>query len=387
MEKQFTLSEFCHLIGSQIERSFPETYLVVAEISGMQIKSGHCYLELVEKSNKGNIYDARVRTICWASTYNMLSAYFANETGQTLQNGMKVLVEVEVNFHPVYGLSLIIVDINPQFTLGEMQQQRQLTIDQLRREGIFDMNKMLHLPSLPKRIAIISSPDAAGLGDFEDQLTNNPKGYRFRTTLFPAIMQGDNAAQSIISALEEIAQREEQFDLVLITRGGGSTNDLSCFDEYLLCALCAQFPLPIMTAIGHTRDVSILDQVAYIAVKTPTAAAAFLIELMDKQAEIIANAEGRVYYALNNMLQSKQQQLIYLKSMLASSFNMRIEKYRNQLEMIEHTIGLHSPQRILKQGYTLTLCDGIPMKSALKAKKGQRITTEFIDGTIHSIVE
>lgn len=385
--KIYSLSEFCNKIGVGLKSYFTDTYLITAEISGMQVRSGHCYMELVEKGKNNSIYDARMRAICWSSTYTMLSAYFAHETGQSLQNGMKVLVEVEVNFHNTYGLSLIIVGIDPKYTLGDLQQQRKKTIEQLKREGIFDMNRMLSLPALPHRIAVISSPEAAGYEDFCNQLTTNSQHYAFSITLFKAVMQGDSASDSICNALNQINEQINEFDLVLITRGGGSTNDLTCFDDYQLCAYIAQFPIPVITAIGHTKDISIADQVAYKALKTPTAAAAYLIELFDMKADEIANLEQRMRLALTNLSKNKLLQLENYKNRLLNACKMQIQKQLNNLELIEHTIQLQSPQRILKQGYTITLKNDKPIRSAHDINAGDLLQTDFADGTIQSVAQ
>ena len=387
MKKTYTLSELCDQISDCLKSEFPDTYLVTAEISNLQYKGGHCYLELIEKGKNVSLYSAKIRAVCWSSTYSMLSAYFLQETGQTLQNGMKVLLEVEINFHNVYGLSLIIVGIDPQYTLGDLKKQRDITIQQLKDEGIFDMNKMLDLPSLPQRIAIISSSDAAGYEDFCNQLINNQQGYAFKIELFPAIMQGVNAVPSICAALSAIAQDLQQYDAVVITRGGGSSNDLTCFDDYLLCSYCAQFPLPIITAIGHTKDVSVVDQVAFMSLKTPTAAAAFLIETLDNQNAIIADLEYRMKITLKNVTALKRQQLENLKSRIISAFHLLLSRQSNNLDLIAHTIELHSPQKILNQGYSITFVDGKPLKSVAEVKSGMLVTTEVKDGVIKSIVQ
>lgn len=385
--KTYSLSEFCNLIGETLESGFSSTYLVKAEISGMQVRGGHCYMELVEKGKNSSIYEARIRAVCWASTYSMLSAYFLAETGQQLQNGMNVLVEVEISFHNTYGLSLVIRGIDPKYTLGDLQKQREQTVKQLRDEGIFDMNRMLRLPALPHRIAIISSSEAAGYEDFCNQLQNNEKKYAFRISLFNAVMQGDKAAASICDVMETIAARETEFDAVVITRGGGSTNDLTCFDDYRLCAYIAQFPLPVITAIGHTKDISIADQVACLSLKTPTAAAAYLIEKFDLQADEIGNLEYRLKLAVRNLTGKKAQELDSLHNRLLNAFKLLFQKHSNKLDLIEHTIALQSPQRILKQGYSITLVNGKPLRSASDVKTGDTIQTDVADGSFKSTVK
>ena len=385
--KVYTLSELCDRIGIGIKSEFYDSVLVTAEISGLQLRNGHCYMELIEKGENNSLHKARIRAVCWASTYSMLSAYFREETGQSLQNGMKVLVEVEVTFHNVYGLSLNITGIDPKYTLGDMLQQREQTIKRLKDDGIFDMNRLLETPTLPHRIAVISSADAAGYEDFCNQLTNNVQHYSFKITLFDATMQGDNAAKSICNALSIIAEDYLKFDVVLITRGGGSSNDLTCFDDYTLCSYIAQFPLPVITAIGHTKDISVADQVAKSALKTPTAAAAFIIEQFDIQADKINNLEHRMKLSLTNLTKNKLLQLDNYRNRLINAYHIILQKKLNRLELIEHTIKLQSPARILKQGYSITLSNGKPVSSVNELHRGDRISTDLSDGTIYSVVE
>ena len=287
-----TLSELCSLIGEALDDSLAPSYWVQAEISSLSEKGGHLYLELVDGKT------AKMRATCWAGNKEILMAYFESETGQRLQAGMAVLVETEIQFHPVYGLSLSIVGIDPSYTLGDIAQQRQRTIAQLEKDGLLDAQQLLPIPTLIRRIAVISSPNAAGYEDFKHQLELSP--FTFHLSLFPAIMQGEGAEQSILAALEEISmvngkcQNGKCFDIVAIIRGGGATTDLNCFDSYTLCAVCAQFELPILTGIGHTRDVSVLDLVARQALKTPTAVAEWLIHRMDEQTNRIADLLARL---------------------------------------------------------------------------------------------
>ena len=266
-----TLTELCAIIGDALDTGLAPTYWVKAEISSLSERSGHLYLDLVDGKS------AKMRATCWANYKEVLAAYFESETGQRLQPGMAVLVEVEIQFHPVYGLSLSITNIDPSYTLGEIAMQRQRTIRQLEQDGLLEAQQLLPLPTLIRRIAVISSANAAGYEDFKHQLDNS--GYRFETQLFGATMQGDTAEKSILAALEEISNSEAvlqqssptakrsyndsgHYDIVVIIRGGGAVTDLSCFDSYTLCAVCAQFELPIISGIGHTRDVSVLDMVA-----------------------------------------------------------------------------------------------------------------------------
>ena len=265
--KQYSLSELCQNIEEVLAEEFASTYWVRAEVASLSVR-GHCYMELVEKASTKNIA-AKVRATCWQQIYGILSPYFEAETGQKLSVGMQVLLEVEVSFHAVYGLSLNIVGIDPTFTLGDMARQRQETIQRLKDDGVMDMQSSLEIPSLPRRIAVISSADAAGYGDFCHQLENNSGGFQFRTQLFTAIMQGEQSAKSIIQSLQQIADEIDKWDIVVIVRGGGASTDLRNFDDYELASHCAQFPLPIIAGIGHTRDISIVDMVVHSSVKTP----------------------------------------------------------------------------------------------------------------------
>ncbi len=267
------------LVKRELKNRFPDSFLVIAEIADVkENRSGHCYLELVEKREEDDAVIATARATIWAFTYRMLKPYFETTTGKSLQKGIKVLVRVEIVFHELYGYSLNIKDIDPTFTIGDLERKRKEIIDRLTQEGVIDMNRELEFPMLPKTVAIISSPTAAGYGDFVDQLHRNAYGYAFHTKLFPAIMQGEKTTESIIAALERIYEFESLFDVVVIIRGGGSQTDLGSFDSYELAANVAQFPIPILAGIGHERDETIVDRVAYRSVKTPTAAAAFLIE-------------------------------------------------------------------------------------------------------------
>ena len=273
--KTFSLRELCDCIQDVIEHELPERYWVCAEVGSMSTR-GHCYMELVEKGENG-ILAAKVRATCWSNVYTLLSAYFTQETGQALRAGMQVLIEVSIEFHAVYGLSLNIWNIDPTYTIGDLAKQRQATIRRLTEEGVMELQQALTIPSLPRRVAVVSSADAAGYEDFCNQLKHNRFGFTFHTHLYPAVMQGDTAPKSIIGALNEIASVEDDWDVVVIIRGGGASSDLGCFDDYDLANHCAQFPLPIIAGIGHTRDVSVVDMVTHTSVKTPTAAAEHLI--------------------------------------------------------------------------------------------------------------
>ena len=383
--KQYSLSELCTEIQEVVENDLLERYWVRAEIASLSAR-GHCYMELVEKA-ENNTLAAKVRATCWNNVYSLLSAYFIQETGQALRVGMQVLVEVSVDFHPVYGLSLNIWNIDPTYTQGDLAKQRQATIQRLTEDGVMELQQSLEIPTLVRKVAVISAADAAGYGDFCDQLKNNRFGFRFELSLFAATMQGDHAPRSIIQALGKIASEEEKWDIVVIIRGGGATTDLGCFDDYELASHCAQFPLPILSGIGHTRDMSIVDMVTHTSVKTPTAAAEWLIERVAEQVERVNQLEVRLQratqYAVvqeNNKLQAYLQRMSYSAQRL-------IMQEQNKLQMWGKTIELHSPERIFKMGYSLTTLNGKPVMKKEDVKDGDVLKTYVQDGVVESVVK
>ena len=383
--KQYSLSELCQNIEEVLAEEFASTYWVRAEVASLSVR-GHCYMELVEKASTKNIA-AKVRATCWQQIYGILSPYFEAETGQKLSVGMQVLLEVEVSFHAVYGLSLNIVGIDPTFTLGDMARQRQETIQRLKDDGVMDMQSSLEIPSLPRRIAVISSADAAGYGDFCHQLENNSGGFQFRTQLFAAIMQGEQSAKSIIQSLQQIADEIDKWDIVVIVRGGGASTDLRNFDDYELASHCAQFPLPIIAGIGHTRDISIVDMVVHSSMKTPTAAAEWLINAMQQQADRIAELYTRLQRVIQHTINQQHIRIEQLQQALQYASKKHLYQLRSQLEMWQKTIELHSPERIYRMGYSLTTVDGKVVKSIHDVKAGQQLQTYTADGTITSVVE
>ena len=370
-----TLSELCARIGEALDDGLAPSYWVKAEVSSLSRKGGHLYLDLIDSPNAKTNANAKMRATCWSGTQELLTAYFESETGQPLQAGMAVLVEVEVQWHAVYGLSLSIIGIDPSYTIGDIARLRQQTIAQLRADGLLDAQQLLPLPTLIRRIAVISSPQAAGYEDFIHQLTHSP--YPFHTQLFGATMQGDSAAKSILAALEEISNeihpsfqggaggRLIPFDCVVIIRGGGATNDLSCFDDYTLCAVCAQYEIPILTGIGHTRDIAILDLVAHEALKTPTAVAEWLIHRMQEQ-------ENRITELLTRLQRTAERQILIR---------------RHRIELLEQRLAACNPERIYRMGYSLLTKDGHPVRSVQDLRPGDRITTHLADGSVESIVQ
>lgn len=402
-----TLSELTSRIQETLRMSFDSLVWIRVEISELRENpGGHCYLELIEKDSTSDALLAKSKATIWASTYRMLKPYFESSTGQSLRAGMNVLIAVSVEFHGVYGFSLNVRDIDPTFTIGEMAARRLKIIRQLEADGIVDMNKQVEFPQLPQRLAIISSPTAAGYDDFCDQLKNDPSHFAFYPRLFPAIMQGDQAEASIISALEKIYNHSDLFDVVLIIRGGGATTDLACFDSYELAMNCAQFPLPIIAGIGHQRDVSIVDMVAHTSVKTPTAAAEFLISIMLKSenevVDILADiqnfvsnkiesenrrfeqSKSRIKQILRSWVIQKTHVLERQKSRLKSSIRMEMLKQNNKLNLLEKKIESHSPAFLLKHGYTISTMNGKRITSVKQVKSGDKIRTFVFDGDFTS---
>ena len=382
--KQYSLSELCTEIQEVVENDLLERYWVRAEIASLSAR-GHCYMELVEKATD-NMLAAKVRATCWSNVYSLLSAYFIQETGQALRVGMQILVEASVAFHPVYGLSLNIWNIDPTYTQGDLDKQRQATIRRLTEDGVMDLQKSLEVPTLVRKVAVISAADAAGYGDFCDQLTNNRFGYQFEMSLFAATMQGDYAPKSIISALSKIANEEEKWDVVVIIRGGGATTDLGCFDDYELASHCAQFPIPILSGIGHTRDMSIVDMVVHTTVKTPTAAAEWLIERVGEQVETISMLSIRLQRAIQHAVVQESNKLQGYLQRINYSAQRLVMREQNRLQMWAKTIELHSPERIFKMGYSLTMINGKPVMKMEDVKDGDVLKTWVQDGVIESVV-
>ncbi len=383
--KQYSLLELCEWIQEVVENELPDRYWVRAEIASMSVR-GHCYMELVEKSENG-ILAAKMRATCWSNVYALLSAYFAQETGQSLHVGLQVLLEVSVEYHAVYGLSLNVWSIDPTYTLGDLAKQRQATIRQLTEDGVMELQRALEVPSLPRRVAVISSADAAGYGDFCDQLKHNRFGFAFVTQLYPAVVQGDTAARSIVNALGAIAAQEEEWDVVVIIRGGGASTDLSCFDDYMLASHCAQFPLPIVAGIGHTRDVSVVDMVVHTSVKTPTAAAEWLVERVAEQVERVGGLQLRLERAVQGAVNKENNRLVVYHQRMMSAVYQALAREKGKLNLWQKTVELHSPERIYRMGYSLTTVNGKVVRGAQDVAKGDVIETHLRDGVIQSEVK
>ena len=409
-QHSFSLLELNEQVKQTLKMTFPAPLWVRAEISELhENANGHCYLEFVEKSPDSDLIIAKQKAMIWSFTYRMLKPYFESSTGTSLAIGMKVLVSCQIEFHELYGMSLNVRDIDPIFTVGEMAVRRAEIIRRLTDEGVADMNKQLDMPLVPQRIAIISSSSAAGFGDFHDQLNNNMFAYKFYVKLFPAVMQGVQTEQSVITALGKIAECQELFDVVVLIRGGGSTSDLIAFDNYNLALHCAQFPLPIISGIGHQRDDSIVDLVAHTRVKTPTAAAEFLIDRVQEadafvdslansfanQARVILNDAQKVQQSLMMRLPKHAKQMINSAEFILQShiFTMKqglkqvMSLEENKIELVTKFIEMSDPTFLLNRGYSYTEKNGKKIKSVSELILGEEFDTHFSDGKITSIVK
>ena len=409
MTESYSLSELGKCIKMTLKTAFAEPVWVRAEISEMHENvSGHCYLDLIEKADDTDVLVAKQKATIWAFTYRMLKPYFESETGATLRAGMKVLLLCEVDFHEVYGVSLNVRDIDPAFTVGEMAVRRAEIIRRLTDDGIVDMNKQQPLAPVPQRVAVISSATAAGYGDFCDQLRNNVFGYTFYTKLFPATMQGTQTEQSVVAALDKICDFIDNFDVVVIIRGGGATSDLVAFDNYNLALHCAQFPLPIISGIGHQRDESVVDLVAHTRVKTPTAAAEFLVarindfeKNIDEMAQNVAFSAREVVH--DELLRLQQRiarlgvvqrvcvrhdaALQHLTMRLRNAAKMAISSEEKRMALVEKSIEYADPATLLQRGFTLTTKHGKIVKSVCDVAPGDIVTTHLADGAFTAMVQ
>ncbi len=402
-QSSITLRQLQQSIKSSLTERFALPMWVSAEISELKVNySGHCYLELIEKGESDGVATAQAKAVIWRAQYQSLSSYFVAESGQELSPGLKVLVKVLVNYHELYGLSLQITDIDPSYTLGDMERQRQLTIAQLQKDGVWELNSSLKLGYLTQRIAIISSRNAAGYQDFCNELEGS--GYHFCPTLFDAFMQGAAAEESIIAALCAVAEREAEFDAVVIIRGGGSVSDLNCFNSYRLASYVAQFPLPVVAGIGHDKDISVVDMVANTSLKTPTAVAGWLVERMQQIEGWLDNAALKLHdvavtitrtfeielESRRSEITSKAQQLLESErtrldgemALLPERAMQFIALQRSRLEGLSQGVDMHSPSHLMRLGFSVARVGGVALSSAQMAKVGERVTIEFADGEV-----
>ena len=425
-----SLYELNNLVRSLIDATFTQTYWLKAELSEVrESEAGHCYLTFVEKDGRSDQPVALAEGRIWKSTYNVLRPYFERETGQRLTPGMTVRVEVSIHGHERYGYSLYVEDVDPTYTLGDQSRHRREIVARLEREGVAALNRELSWPRPANRIAIISSATAAGLGDFCHQLEASP--YRFTARLFQAVMQGEQTESSIIHALDRIAEERDQWDIVVIIRGGGAVSDLSGFDTYDLADNVAQFPLPVLSGIGHERDETVIDLVAYERLKTPTAVAAYLIDRMAAEADALNNLTSRINRAVTSRMYCEKIRFDHTANHLLSAFShyasfesyradtklrrlaMAIERrsirahtdlqqlrsrlaaaalrlltdQRHHVDLIGQRLEATDPDRILRLGYSITLSEGKLVTSTDKVRPGDRLTTRLADGTIESVVQ
>ncbi len=409
LPQAITLTQLNTQVSEVVNETFDTPVWITAEVSEARTAgNGHCYLEFIEKHPRTGAVTARARGVVWSSRWWLLRTAFEQATGRVFAAGIKVQVEVQVTMHPSYGYTLDVQDIDPSFTIGDLARQRQAIIDRLTAEGIIDMNRELPMPRLPQRIAVISAANTAGYGDFCHQLAHNEGGYCFYPHLFAATMQGANTGAAIIKALESIYRHAELFDVVVIIRGGGATADLAGFDEYEAAANCAQFPLPIIVGIGHERDTTVLDRVAHTSVKTPTAVAAYLIDLLAAEGNHLAALTDALTETLHEVRQRQQQRLQTCltglqrtRLMLARQLDrvdrqrerlvgctqQRMEREGARLKLMQQAVTLADPANILRRGFSITRVGGKAVTQASALHPGERLVTQLAQGEITSVVE
>ena len=385
VENPLTLYSLNNLVREAISVALPARYWVTGELSEVrEASNGHCYIELVQRDEVTGEMMAKARGTIWARIYSLLRPYFLEQTGRPFAQGLKVLLQVSVNFHELYGYTLDVCDIEPAYTIGDMARRRQLVIKQLTDEGVIGLNKELAFPLLPQRVAVISSSTAAGYGDFCDQLHNNNYGFVFYTKLFPAPMQGNGVEQGIIDALDCIAHNLDLWDVVVIIRGGGATSELSCFDTYELANNCAQFPLPVITGIGHRRDESVLDIVAHTSAKTPTAAAELLVHAMLAQAQWLADVQQGVVSAVRGRIDGEKHRLQSLIQRIPVATALFMQAQHHKLDLWQKYIDASSPERILSLGYSITRINGRAVRSIADVAPGDEVVTSVSGGEFTS---
>lgn len=388
IEEPITLYSLNNLVRNVVADAMPSRYWVTGELSEVrETAAGHCYIELVQRDEASDETVAKARGTVWSRIYSLLRPYFLEQTGQPFAAGLKVLLQVTVSFHELYGYSLDVCDIEPSYTIGDIARRRQLIIKRLTDEGVIGLNKELDLPLLPQRIAVISSATAAGYGDFCDQLLGNRYGFVFYPHLFPAPMQGSAAEQGIIEALNSIASNIDLWDAVVIIRGGGATSDLGCFDTYNLANNCAQFPLPIITGIGHLRDESLLDIVAHTSAKTPTAAAELFIHAMLANEATLAELQESIAGAITGCIDSEKRGIEQLVAQLPIATALFMQAQHHRLDLCQRSIDAASPEHILSLGYSITRIGGKAVRDASLLAPGDEVETTTANGSFTSIVK
>ena len=381
--KLYTLYQLQSDISEVLAEAFTDSLWVRSEVSECSVnRSGHCYLTLVEKEEKSGRLLAKCSAVIWAQTYRILSAHFRSVTGSDIVAGMNILVKVQVNYSELYGLSLNIRDIDPSFTVGNLELERQRTIARLSEEGMMDINSSLELPALPRSLAVISAETAAGYRDFMEHLHGNQYGFTFATTLFPAPMQGAEAPSGIIAALDTVAQRIDEFDAVLILRGGGSVMDLVCFDDYELALNVAQFPLPVLTGIGHDKDYHVIDMVAWHNLKTPTALADFFIEMFVHEEQAVAALISRLKLALKSKSHRELALFDNMKVRIRSAVSLKASEALRRVDLLQTRLIAANPRTLIEKGYLVVLKDGRRIATGAELVPGERLKVMFSDAVV-----
>lgn len=388
MGKEFiTLLELQSRLKEGIERLFPSRVWLRAEIGAVKARvGGHCYMELLQSGENG--IEAKVQAVVWSSKYRFIAPYFESVTGSPLREGMLVLIQVQISYSQLYGFTLVVNDIDPDFSLGEQERLKRLAIERLEKEGLMDMQQSLGLARLPYSLAVISAPDAAGYRDFMRHLHENEYGFVYHTDLFPALMQGAGAPESIIAALDAVAASGREYDAVAILRGGGARLDLACYDDYDLAAHIAQFPVPVFTAIGHDQDTHVADMVAFMSVKTPTALAdEFVSAYADEDAFLQSLAE-RLKLSVSGRLYQEENRLSGMAHRIAAAFSGRIMSLENSLSVLETRMRASDPRTLLKKGYVLAVgSSGVVLRSVAGVRAGDRVSLIMADGRLDCTVD
>ena len=387
MEKEFIdLFEFQTRLKEGVESLFPKRLWLKAEVSAIKARSGgHCYLELSQSNEKGLL--AKAGAVIWSSRYRFIAPYFESVTGSPIQEGMSILVEVQPSYSQLYGFTLVINDIDPEFSLGVRELERQKTIERLQNEGLMGLQQELVLPFLPYRFAVISAEDAAGYRDFVRHIEENPYNFKVELDLFPALMQGKDCPESIVAAMDMVLDSQVEYDAVLILRGGGAKLDLACYDDYSLAAVIAQYPMPVLTAVGHDQDFHVCEMVAHEYVKTPTALADFILEIYEDEDERISALETRMRLGMTNRLYREESLLDSLAARIKGAFQLKIAAVEANLNMLQARIEAADPRRILQRGYVLaTDADGVVLKGVSGRSEGDKVSMMFADGALDCTV-